>query len=364
MNHIELHILQELAIACVNRDEFGSPKTAIIGGIKHGRVSSQCWKRAVRQYMRDISPEYFAGMRTRLLVEPLQALVEKHGIPKDASADAVKDLCSVLSGLNEKPKGRKGKDENGEESVTTSRVKTMFFCSPMELDHMAEVYAKTKDPKKALKALAKSLPRDAADIACNGRMVAQDPSVKIEGAAMYSHAFTTHAVDNEIDFFSAVDECQVDDAEHSGAGMTGNLEFNSGVFYRFAAMNLDMLADEDHLKNLTQEERQHVVRTWLQATIMSMPMARHNSMYTATLPAHILVVVRKKGHPLTLANAFEIPVRTSAGNGLMEASYQKLEAEFAHQKKTYGTLVETVAELRVPDISVPALLDEVSKYVR
>ena len=90
-----------------------------------------------------------------------------------------------------------------------------------------------------------SLSKDAADIALFGRMVANDHSLTVEAASMFSHALSTHKVDNEIDFFAAVDDLQP--KEESGAGMTSTLEFNSATYYRFAAVNLDMLADKDHL---------------------------------------------------------------------------------------------------------------------
>ena len=89
--------------------------------------------------------------------------------------------------------------------------------------------------------MAKSL-KDAADISIFGRMVANDHSLTVEAASMFSHALSTHKVDNEIDFFSAVDDLQTKD--ESGAGITSTLEFNSATYYRFAALNLDMLAND------------------------------------------------------------------------------------------------------------------------
>ena len=76
-------------------------------------------------------------------------------------------------------------------------------------------------------------------------MVANDHSLTVEAASMFSHALSTHKADNEIDFFAAVDDLQP--KEESGAGMTSTLEFNSATYYRFAALNLDMLADGDTL---------------------------------------------------------------------------------------------------------------------
>lgn len=50
---IEFHILQSFPVTCLNRDDVGAPKSAIVGGVSRARVSSQCWKRQVRLALPD-----------------------------------------------------------------------------------------------------------------------------------------------------------------------------------------------------------------------------------------------------------------------------------------------------------------------
>ena len=150
---------------------------------------------------------------------------------------------------------------------------------------------------------------------------------------MFSHILSTHKADNEIDFFAAVDDLQA--KEDSGAGMTGTLEFNSATYYRFAALNLDMLADADHLKSMTKEERQNVVRMFIDATIKAVPVARKFTMNGNTIPAYVLGIVREKGHPIQLVNAFESPVRHSQ-NGFAVESINQMNLEYADLKDTWG----------------------------
>ena len=344
MRHLELHILQSVPVACLNRDDFGSPKTAMFGNVQRARVSSQCWKRAVRELLMEEAPQQFGGHRTRLIIEPLRSKLEQLGFSVEEAQQGAEKLGDALAKLDNPP----------------TRVKTLFFTSPQELNILASVYAETKDTKKAMKALGKTLPGDAADIALFGRMVASDHSLTLEGAAMFSHALSTHRVSNEIDFFSAVDDLKPEDAEDAGAGMTGTLEFNSATYYRFAALNLDMLKDDAHLGGLRPEELQEVVRMFVRATLTAMPAARHNSMHAATLPSFALAVVREKGHPVQLVNAFEEPVWTRGG--LAVASRKKLEEEYEHLKKTWG--FDALAECRMPDIPLAQLLDEVVQHVR
>lgn len=341
MRHLELHILQSVPVACLNRDDFGSPKTALFGNVQRARVSSQCWKRAVRELMREEAPALFGGQRTRLILDPLcRILHEQHGLAEEEARKKAEELGAAVSKLDTPP----------------VRVKTLFFTSPLELEALAAAYVATGNAKKAVKELAKHPLKDAADIALFGRMVASDHSLTLEGAAMFSHALSTHKVSNEIDFFAAVDDLQPED--EAGAGMTGTLEFNSATYYRFAALNLDLL--EQHLSALSAEERREVVRNFVTATLRAVPGARKNSMNAATLPSHVLAVVREKGHPVQLVNAFEKPVWTRGG--LMEESVSQLEREYTHLKETWG--LEATLECRMPELSLAVLLQEVEQHVR
>ena len=50
---IDIHAIQTLPPANLNRDENGRPKTSIYGGVPRMRVSSQAWKKAIRDNFRD-----------------------------------------------------------------------------------------------------------------------------------------------------------------------------------------------------------------------------------------------------------------------------------------------------------------------
>lgn len=348
MKHLELHIVQSVPVSCLNRDDLNSPKTAVFGGVQRARVSSQCWKRAVREFAKELSPALFKGERTKLIFAPLLEALAKAGLPEAEASEGAKKIVEALAGLDSKSK----------EKVKSS---TLYFMSPLEMETLAKCFVETKDVKKALKAIdtkdAKAL-KDASDIALFGRMVANEPSLKIEAASMFSHALSTHRADNEIDFFSAVDDLQ--GKEESGAGMTGSLEFNSATYYRFAALNLDMLADGEHLKALSLDERKAVVRCFVEAVLKAVPRARDKSMNGGTLPSFVLGVVREKGHPVQLVNAFEEPVRCSSG-GYAAESVKLLKAEYAKLKETWG--LEAVFEGAIPDAGLKGFLDGVSAHV-
>ena len=403
MKHLELHIIQSVPVACLNRDDLNSPKTAIFGGVQRARVSSQSWKRAIREMAKEMDSSSFKGNRSRRMVYDLATKLGSKGIGKDISIMISEQVAGIVETLDSK------KDVEG-----FRKIKTLMFFSDAEYDAIVDAITddikklaeavlsssnaveaekeslknidddkkdEQEKAKKELENLKKKMEKnnkellkafndksirmaiksaqlkDAADIALFGRMVASDHSLTVEAAAMFSHALSTHKADNEIDFFAAVDDLQ--SKEESGAGMTSTLEFNSATYYRFAALNLDMLSDKEHLGALTPEERQSIVQTFIEATVKAIPGARKNSMNGNTLPVYVLGVVREKGHPVQLVNAFESPVRSS--QGYAAKSVDLLKSEYERLAKTWG--IEAIFQKAIPDISMKSFLDEVVTHV-
>ena len=68
---LDLHVIQSVPPNCLNRDDTGSPKTAIYGGVRRARVSSQSWKRAMRIMFQDYFDEAQLGIRTLMIYDPI-----------------------------------------------------------------------------------------------------------------------------------------------------------------------------------------------------------------------------------------------------------------------------------------------------
>src|SRR5690606_19480268 len=66
------------------------------------------------------------------------------------------------------------------------------------------------------------------DVALFGRMVADVPDINVDAAAQVAHAISVHGVENEYDYYTAVDDRKAA-AEETGAGMIGTVEFNSAT---------------------------------------------------------------------------------------------------------------------------------------
>ncbi len=365
MKLIELHILQSFPVSCLNRDDVGAPKTATFGGLTRARVSSQCLKRAIRLQAKELCPELYAGERSKLIVQPIAESAKRHGAPADEALEASKKFCHELATFDESAFKNKG----------ILKVKTLMFLSPSEREEIGKELAAILEDSKSAKASDKKIKstaakiqgaklKDAADIALFGRMVATDHSLTVEGAAMFSHALSTHRADNDIDFYTAVDDLQqqdptVEEEDRAGSGMMGTLEFTSAVYYRYVGLNLGLLGNDSHLGALSVEDRRTVVDTFLRAAVLAVPGARKNSMNANTLPGYVLGLVKDTGQPLQLVNAFEKPVLSK--NGLMDASIAALKEHHEQLKNTWG--IKPSAEIAIPDRPLDQFCAEILRHV-
>ena len=184
--YVDFHVLQTVPPSCINRDDTGSPKTAIYGGVTRARVSSQAWKHAMRQAFVEESllNEEDVGKRTKKVTELVEKEIAALAPEKDAAKLAKKTLDNA--GIKNDEKG----------------TKALFFISQAQIKALATLaVADDIEDKKAYKeALQKALRKNpSVDIALFGRMVADDPSLNFDAAAQVAHSISTHAVQNEYD---------------------------------------------------------------------------------------------------------------------------------------------------------------------
>ncbi len=217
----------------------------------------------------------------------------------------------------------------------------------------------TKGPKlsplKEMEDRIKSA-RVSADIALFGRMLAEQPGRNTDGACQIAHPISTHKVDMEMDFYTAVEELNL--AEETGAGMMGVVGFNSACYYRYALVDRDQLAR--NLASKTEREKSGrwthplaeedfvaadmVIKAFLEAMVYAIPTGKQNSFAAQNLPSFGLFIRRKGGVPISLANAFCIPVRPKEDDeDLIGLSVAALTDHWETLKKVYGIQTETTA---------------------
>ena len=88
-----MSVLRNQLSSCLNRDDVGSPKSAIIGGIERARVSSQCWKRAVRTELQNLG--IVTAERTKLVTKKIADECIKLG----ASAEDAEKCGNAIAAL-------------------------------------------------------------------------------------------------------------------------------------------------------------------------------------------------------------------------------------------------------------------------
>lgn len=303
--YVDFHVLQTVPPCCINRDDTGSPKTAVYGGQTRARVSSQAWKHAMRDYFKNaIMDEYSLADRTKSIIEMVLNEGEKMG--KTISA---KDAQKALEEA-----GIKFKDE---------KCEALFFMGRAQARAVAEIICDDsidKSDKKAYKKLLQDAVSNnpAIDIALFGRMVASAPLLNVDATAQVAHSISTHSIMNEYDYFTAVDDLQSD--ENSGAGHLGTVEFNSSTLYRYANINITELA-----KLIGRDEAADAVAKFTKAFICSMPTGKENTFANRTLPDCVYITIRDD-QPVNLCSAFEAPVKKSA-EGFAKASEAALVAK-------------------------------------
>lgn len=348
--YVDFHVIQTVPPSCINRDDTGSPKTAVYGGTMRARVSSQSWKRAMRLMFKDLFTETFTGYRTKKTAELVsQKICENNS---DISAEEAEKMAKTVLELAGVKAGSDKKD-------------ALFFISSQQVSDLAklagEYYhdeAAKKEKDKAFKPLLEKAINDnpSVDILLFGRMAASNPSLNYDAAAQIAHSISTHTINNEYDYFTAVDDCGQED--NAGAGHLGTVEFNSSTLYRYASVNVRELAE-----NLKPDELKLAVRGFTEAFVRSMPTGRQNTFANRTLPDLVYVTFRKD-QPVNLAGAFEKPIDGRNG-GYIEKSAERL---VCHAKKVYemyaaapgkSWMMGKEFEDFLPEINFSKLLEEI-----
>jgi CRISPR system Cascade subunit CasC len=340
---IELHMIQNFAPSNLNRDDTGAPKDCDFGGVRRARISSQCLKRAMREEFKNrLLPRDVLAIRTKVIAkQTIKELVSAGKEKKDATKVT---LLALKTGL--KPKKEVKIDSEGESSVIINiPSQTLAEFKRIVKEKWDELLSEklSDDAVQQLEAAFDNL--RAADLALFGRMLAEAPQRNIDAASQVAHAISTHKVAMEFDFYTAVDDLQP--REETGAGMMGTIEFNSACFYRYANVDVDQLKT-----NLGGDEglARRTIEAFLHASKDAIPTGKQNSFAAHNPPAFILAVVREKGTPVSLANAFEKPVPTGRDGGLVEPSIEALDRYWRDFTAIYGNNgIKAIAASRMGD---------------
>ena len=329
---IDVHVIQTVPPSNLNRDDTGSPKTATYGGVRRARVSSQAWKRATRDAFDALLDGSELGVRSKRVVELLAAEIKVQDQSMAPRADELAEAVLLAAGIKTAPprKAKPGEKVPGESGY-------LIFFSRNQIRRLAELAidaAHTANEGKASidgrEAKARAKQEHSVDVSLFGRMVAEVTELNVDAAVQVAHALSVHAVTNEYDYFTAVDDHKKADVEDAGAGMIGTVEFNSSTLYRYATLDVDRLRD-----NLGDDEvTRRATEAFVRAFVSSMPTGKQNTFANRTLPDAVLVVARET-QSISFVGAFEDAVTAAEDGGRVAGSIRRLAAHGVELHEAY-----------------------------
>lgn len=342
---IELHLLQNFVPSNLNRDDTGSPKDCEFGGHRRARISSQCFKRAIRRYVADgqMLGDEELGSRTKRLQD---ALVE---LTPDRPAEDVRRVAATLLAGKKLNIKEDGKTEyllflgNREIRGLAELIRSHWdqLAAPRAAPEQGEA-TKKKSAKDAKKAAAQAVPAEiqkameavldggkAADVAMFGRMLADLPDANIDAACQVAHAISVNRAMIEHDYYTAVDDLKPEDT--AGADMIGTVELTSNCFYRYLAIHWKQL-----LKNLQGDAdlARRTITVFLEAAVHAVPTGKQNGTAAHNPPSLVMAVVRDAGC-WNLANAFVSPVQPHR-EGLIDAAIGALDEYWGNLNRMFS----------------------------
>lgn len=299
---LQLHLLTAYPPANLNRDDSGTPKTAVFGGVQRLRVSSQSLKRAWRTS--DVFASVLAGRvgeRTQRIGEVVETHLLGKGFEPDRARAAARAVADAFGAL--KPEG----DKN------PTFTEQLVFIAPEERAKAVALGERLADggtdPVKAEDVLVRA--DSAADIAMFGRMLADDPAYSREAAVQVAHAITTHKVTVEDDYYVAVDDLKDAKAsDDAGTSFIGVQEFGAGLFYIYICADLDLL-----VRNLDGDTglARDAVEALIRAAATVAPKGKQAS-FASRAYASFVLAEAGSAQPRSLAAAFLEPVGERANN--------------------------------------------------
>jgi len=359
---IEVHIIQNHAPSNLNRDDSGSPKSAIFGGYRRARISSQCLKRCYRtsKTFREAVDEL--GMHTCSMPDEVMRRALSNGVMLDKAEQKKmkKELAGVVkkgeatgesSGKAEKDGGSRGENSNASKDMKTAQS---VFWRERELEALVEAVRasavgnkKDFNAREALKPVGLNWTGIPVDMALFGRMVTSELMHNVEASSQFAHAISTNEWAREFDLWTRVDDRRdkrldfyrnafgAEEKLESGTDGMGDAEFTSACFYSYFNVDFGALVDNltgkaikhdlDDSKDrpVAKERACGAVVGLVRAAIFERPTGKFNSMATPTLPTLVLVEVRNTHVPVSYVNAFAKPVdpkneETQKDNGQIE----------------------------------------------
>jgi CRISPR system Cascade subunit CasC len=316
---LQIHTLTAYPASLLNRDDAGLAKRIPFGNAIRLRVSSQCLKRHWREDLTARLPDIPDGYRTRsFFTRAVLPKVTDQGVRQELAEALIDTLIPLLMKASDEEKSKKKREELKQKGFDINQP---VLFGVREADYFAQMLveaARQENPAKALEERLKSkdeqenlkaMSKSAAGLTATlfGRMVTSDLLARVDAPVHVAHAFTVHAANTEMDYFTVVDDLNRDD--ETGAAHANQTELGAGLYYGYVAVDVPLL-----VSNLTGCEAKvwreqdpalanRVLTTLIDTLLRQSPGAKKGS----TAPyawADFLLLEAGREQPRTLANAF------------------------------------------------------------
>ncbi len=340
---LQIHFLTSYPASLLNRDDAGLAKRIPFGNAVRLRVSSQCLKRHWRKDLTQQLPDLPDGQRTRsFFTRTVLPKAIEMGVREDVASALIESLAKAVIDGGVK----KGGDLNQpvlfglREAEYFAQVMREVSYQPDALQALTE-RLKSKKEQDNLKAIRKAaLEFEGMTAALFGRMVTSDLLARVDAPVHVAHAFTVHAANTEMDYFTVVDDLSRDD--ETGAAHANQTELGAGLYYGYVAVDVPLLVSNLRgcaLKDWRNEDSKTASRV-LKALVDSIATQSPGAKKGSTAPyayADFVLLETGKTQPRSLANAFLDAVRCKDANeDLRLISVQRLADYLGRLDAMYG----------------------------
>lgn len=348
---LQIHSLCSYHATLLNRDDAGLAKRIPFGNATRLRVSSQCLKRHWREALAD-SLDLPGAIRTRHFFsrEILPRLTAECGVPEETAERLVRQLARGILTTSDGAKEPVDEGLQMKQPVLFGRPEADYLvgllaeCASQD-DPAAILSARLKTDKANFKAMLREAGHG--DLytgvagALFGRFVTSDILARTDASVHVAHAFSVHAQDNEVDYFTVVDDLNRE--EETGAAHANDMDLGSGVYYGYVAVDIPQL-----ISNFTGCDRQawraqpsSDARTVLSELVRVIATTSPGAKLGATAPyayADFILLEVGRQQPRSLANAYlqAVPPR---GDVVQEA-IDRLRDHLEAQERMYGATAE------------------------
>jgi CRISPR system Cascade subunit CasC len=350
---LEIHTLKNYGPSALNLDNYHRPKTAIIGGVRRLRISSQSIKYWIRnsKIFQDFSEyaekKYGATrlIRTRYILYQIRDVINDRLLLLDKDPmdyqDQLDELLPSLSLLFAEKKSTNEKNLTQSLTLSTGDIEGLADMI-LEIGPSHEIDLKSS---KAIINDAKSTrlsSNTCAEMMLFGRFSTSKSQFlpNISTPMQVAHSVTCHEARVERDYWTTVDDL-IDKYDGQGASHNGNRYFGAGVFNFYNCIDIPLLASniKNGFVNISDEDQISLTIDLLSAYLYAVMCSPHKSNQTgfaSYAEPDAVYLTYGSTFPTSAISTFECPVEKDPRGGYLKNSKACITNWIDQRYKNYG----------------------------